>query len=54
MLTDQSFKIPKCNEGRNMKGPAIPTKIADEFVRWLQKTKNIGLHGDPISWKKHT
>ena len=55
---DQAVLIPKrfwevCSEGRNMKGPSIPTKIADNFIIWLQTKYSLGIHGDPINWKEH-
>ncbi|MEI9954800.1 MAG: hypothetical protein WDM90_00450 [Ferruginibacter sp.] len=55
---DKSILIPEkywevCSEGRNMKGPSIPIPVADKFIFWLQKKHDIGIHGDPIDWKKH-
>lgn len=55
---DQAIKIPQkyieiCSEGRSMKGPSIPEKVADQFILWLQSRYTVGIHGDPISWKEH-
>lgn len=55
---DNAVKIPErfwpvCSEGRNMKGPSIPLGIADNFISWLQNKYTIGIHGDPIDWKRH-
>jgi hypothetical protein len=55
---DAAFKISAqfqaiCNQGRNIKSNAIPVPLADQFVRWLVESYSIGIHGDPISWKKH-
>lgn len=55
---DHSIKIPErfievCSEGRSMKGPSIPTQLADQFVSWLQKKHEIGIHGDPINWHEY-
>jgi len=55
---DNAIKIPKrflevCSEGRNMKGPAIPEKIADDFISFLHSKYEIGIHGDPINWKQY-
>ena len=55
---DKAVKMPKrfwsvCSEGRNMKGPAISKEIADSFVEWLIENYDLGIHGDPIDWKRH-
>lgn len=55
---DKAIQIPKrflevCSEGRNMKGPSIPVAIADNFISWIKKKYALGIHGDPIDWKRH-
>jgi len=55
---DKAIQIPKrflevCSEGRNMKGPSIPLKTADNFILWLMGKYELGIHGDPINWKQH-
>jgi hypothetical protein len=50
-IPEKYFDI--CNEGRNMKGPAIPIDVAEKFVSWLQQKYLTGIHGDPINWKNH-
>ncbi len=57
-LGDKSILLPKrfweiCSEGRNMKGPSISERVAEDFVSWLQKKYSIGIHGDPINWVKY-
>lgn len=44
---------PICSEGRSVKGPSIPTTLADEYVSKLQNKYNPGIHGDPINWKEY-
>lgn len=55
---DNKIEIPKkfleiCSKGRNVKSVSIPIKIADNFVDWIQKNYEKGIHGDPINWSKH-
>ena len=45
--------VEVCCEGRGMKSPAIPSEIANNFISWIAANYNLGIHGDPISWKKH-
>ena len=50
--------IPKrfidiCCKGRNMKSSSIPVEIAEKFILWLESNYTIGIHGDPISWKRY-
>lgn len=57
-LGDKSITIPLkfrnvCSEGRNMKRQSINEKIAHEFVKWVQGKYEIGIYGNPISWKNH-
>jgi hypothetical protein len=42
-----------CCEARDFKSTAIPTEIADQFVRWVKAKYEIGIHGDPISWSQY-
>ena len=42
-----------CSQGRNMKGPGIPSNVATGFIDWIQSEFNLGIHGDPINWIKH-
>jgi hypothetical protein len=51
-----SFLIPEkywkiCSEGRSLKSNAIPEKIAESFVKWLEKKFAPGIYGDPINWQ---
>lgn len=53
---ENSILIPErfrdvCSNGRNMKGPSIDTKNAEKFIKWVQDKYDLGVHGDPISWK---
>lgn len=55
---DNAILIPSrfrevCSEGRNMKSTSIPIKVADNFIQWLKSEHKVGIHGDPIDWKKH-
>ena len=55
---DQAIKVPEkykkiCNDGRNVKGPAIPIEQADGLVKWLKANYENGIQGDPINWKKY-
>jgi hypothetical protein len=55
---DKAITIPEpfreiCNKGRNMKSSSIPVTVADKFIQWLQAKHEVGIHGDPIDWKKH-
>ncbi|MFD1603357.1 hypothetical protein ACFSJW_12455 [Flavobacterium artemisiae] len=55
-LGDNSILIPEnlrdiCSNGRNMKGPSIDIKNADNFIKWIQDECQLGIQGNPISWK---
>lgn len=55
---DNHIEIPKrfleiCSNGRSVKSVSIPTKVADNFMRWLQKNHSEGIHGDPINWSRY-
>lgn len=43
-----------CSEGRNVKSVSIPDEIEQNFVDWLTNNFEVGIHGDPINWIKHT
>lgn len=54
---DNTPEIPEelrevCCKGRDMKYKEIPQEIREAFVRWLKDNYHIGIHGDPINWKK--
>lgn len=56
-LGDQAKKIPEpfleiCNEGRNMKYN-IDEKLGKAFIEWIKSKFQLGINGDPISWKEH-
>lgn len=42
-----------CSQGRGFKSPSISQKVVNNFITWLKNTNTIGIHGDPISWKKN-
>lgn len=51
-------KIPKnfhtiCNDGRNMKSSSIDPDTADNFLKWLEKSFEFGIHGDPNNWDEY-
>jgi hypothetical protein len=55
---DKAIAIPErfreiCNKGRNMKSASIPISVAGKFIQWLESKHKVGIHGDPIDWKKH-
>jgi hypothetical protein len=56
-LGDQAKQIPDqfleiCNQGRNMKYN-IHEKFGKNFIEWIKSNFNLGINGDPISWKEH-
>lgn len=55
---DKAILIPVrfrdiCSQGRNMKSTSITVRIANRFIQWLESTHEMGVHGDPIDWRKH-
>lgn len=55
---DACPKIPEelldvCCEGRDMKSSSISDEIGDKFIKWLKKSYNVGIHGDPINWNSY-
>jgi hypothetical protein len=56
---DNAPKIPDeywnvCNDGRNMKSTSIDKDTANQFIEWLEGSFDLGIYGDPISWKEYS
>ncbi len=45
--------ITICSNGRGLKSTSIPTEVANNFISWLQKNYEKGIHADPINWEGH-
>lgn len=42
-----------CSKGRNMMWKKISDEVKVGFIQWLKNNYSIGIHGDPIDWKRH-
>lgn len=42
-----------CSEGRDIKSKSIPEPVANDFIEWVGRNYEFGIHGDPISWSRH-
>lgn len=55
---DQAPIIPSnlrqiCCLGRDFQYRKIPDKIKKDFIRWLESSFELGIHGDPCNWKEY-
>jgi hypothetical protein len=55
---DNCPKIPDeflsvCCESRGYITDKIPLDIAEKFIDWVKNQYPIGIHGDPINWKRY-
>lgn len=55
---DSAPEVPKnlreiCSKNRNMEYLNRSSDIEEAFIKWLEDSFEVGIHGDPINWKDH-
>lgn len=55
---DNAPEVPKhlreiCSKNRNMEYLNRSSDLEEAFIKWLEDSFEVGIHGDPINWKNH-
>ncbi|MFK3989754.1 MULTISPECIES: hypothetical protein [unclassified Psychrobacter] len=56
---DSAPEIPEnlreiCSKNRNMEYLNRSSDVEEAFIKWLEDSFEMGVHGDPINWKDHS
>lgn len=43
-----------CSKNRNMEYLNRSPDVEEAFIKWLEDSFEVGIHGDPINWKDHS
>lgn len=52
-IPEEYIKISPAGNARSFQYKNIPETVKNGFIDWLTRSQSIGIHGDPISWKKN-